>query len=517
MRIRRRSRSHPVPLTTFSPPLPLSPLDLLILLPIFAAVAIACGLPARPAALVAAVANVGLVIGLLLMFQAHQTTPQFAASRIVLQSPHIAYAVGLDGMSLVLVILTAIVTLCAVGIAPPAGVSEKVWYSSTLLIAAGALGAFLATDLFFLYAFHEMALIPTFLMIGMYGHGGRENRLHAAWKITIYLGVGSLVLLAGLAWLVLSASPAGGITFDIATLTAGAQQLDDKLQASIFLILLIGFGILVSLFPFHSWAAPAYAAAPTPTAMMHAGVLKKFGLYGLLRIALPMLPSGAASLWIQNLLLWLLLGNILIIGLVTIAQKGLDHVLGHSSVMHMGYIFLGLACGNSIGYNGALLLMFAHGISIALLFALAGHLRAETGTLEMSRYGGLAKRAPLFGLLFGLAAMASLGLPGFANFSAEIMVFLGGFKGSAGHIGPVQLTTILALWGVVISAVYMLRAYKTVFMGPQGELPLTDPPSLTLGQKLPLFLLTTTLLVIGFCPQLLLHYAQPVLDLLPRH
>ena len=477
----------------------------------------ALGVSARTAALVAVVGNVGIVIGLLIQFQAGVATPQFAASRVVLESPRIAYAVGMDGMSLVLVVLTALVTLCAVWIAPPAGVSEKIWYGSSLLIAAGAMGAFVATDVFFFYAFHELALIPTFLMIGMYGHGGRENRLHAAWKITIYLGVGSLVLLVGLAMLVLRGSPESGMTFDIAQLVASAPKLEAGVQASIFLTLLLGFGVLISLFPFHSWAAPAYAAAPTPVAMLHAGVLKKFGLYGLLRIALPMLPLGAATPWLQHLLLWLLLGNILVIGLVTVAQRSLDQVLGHSSVMHMGYIFLGIACGNVIGYNGALLLMFAHGISIALLFALAGHLRTMTGTLEMSRMSGLAKRAPLFGLLFGMAAMASLGLPGFANFSAEIMVFLGGFASSAGEIGPVQLTTIFALWGVVISAVYMLRAYKNIFMGPPGELPASDPPALTLAEKLPLLLLTLVLLVIGFCPQLLLHFARPVLELLPRH
>jgi NADH-quinone oxidoreductase subunit M len=249
--------------------------------------------------------------------------------------------------------------------------------------------------------------------------------------------------------------------------------------------------------------------------MLHAGVLKKFGLYGLLRIAIPLLPLGASAC--QNLMLWLLLGNIIIIGLVTIAQKSLDQVLGHSSVMHMGYIFLGLAAGNELGYSGAVLLMFAHGVSIALLFALAGDVRRITGSVEMSRMGGLAKRAPLLGLIFGLATMASLGLPGFANFAAEIMIFFSGFQDSAGHISALQLTTIFALWGVVISAVYMLRAYRKVFLGPPGELPAEDPAPLDFRQKLPLFLLVAALLVVGFYPNLLLNLAKPVLHLLASH
>lgn len=477
----------------------------------------AFGTPPRATAILAAAGNFALTIYLLLGFDRANTAPQFAVSRTVLDSPHIALAFGLDGMSLVLVILTTLVTLAAVWIKAPEGVSEKLFYGSSLLIAAGALGAFVATDLFFLYAFHELALIPTFLMIGLYGNGGRENRIHAAWKITIYLGVGSLILLAGIAWLVLKGSPATGLTFDLATLAQTTKLIDPATQEHIFLVLFIGFGILISLFPFHSWAAPAYAAAPTPVAMLHAGVLKKFGLYGLLRVAMPLLPAGAAAPWIQNLMLWLLLGNIIFIGLVTIAQKSLDQVLGHSSVMHMGYVFLGIASANAIGYNGALLLMFAHGVSIALLFALAGKIRQICGTLEMSRLGGLAKRAGFLGLAFGMATMASIGLPGFANFAAEVMVFFGGFKDFNGHIGPVQLTTIFALWGVVISAVYMLRAYRNVFKGPAGELPESDPAPLTVSEKFPIILLLAALLVVGFYPDILLNLARPVLNLLASH
>ncbi len=455
----------------------------------------------------AALVNLGLTAWICLRFDyANGAGFQFSAARVVLENPKIGFNVGLDGMSLIMVLLTSLVTLAAVMMRPTKAGGEALYYSSSLLIAAGAMGAFVSTDLFFFYAFHELALIPTFLMIGMRGTG--DNR-DAAWKITIYLGLGSLVLLAGLAALVIHASGSGLTTFDMAELRQLAPKIDPSLQQPIYLTILLGFGVLISLFPFHSWAAPAYASAPAPTAMLHAGVLKKFGLYGLLRVAVPMLPAGFSAEWIQHLLLVLLLGNILFIGLVTIAQKELDLTLGNSSVMHMGYVFLGIASGTAVGYSGAVFLMFAHGISIALLFALCAHVREKTGTLQLARLGGLAKSAPFLGLTFAMAAFASIGLPGFANFAAEIMVFLGGFANKpAGHLGALQITTILALWGVVISAVYMLRAFRKVFQGEPADV-CASATDLAFPSRLPVLLLLLALLAAGFFPELLMQAIRP--------
>ena len=359
--------------------------------------------------------------------------------------------------------LTALVLLCAVWFTPPIEKSERLFYACLLFLAGGAIGAFASLDLFFFYAFHELALIPTFLLIGIWGSG---NRFAAAWKVTIYLAIGSFVLLLGLILLYRSVPPASR-SFDLRALQTVAANggIAASAQNQIFLLLLIGFGILISLFPFHTWAPEAYASAPAPAAMLHAGVLKKFGLYGLLRIALPLLPEGAQH-W-NTLLIVLLLGNIIYVGLVTIAQKRLDWMLGYSSVMHMGYIFLGIASANFIGLNGAALLMFAHGISIALLFALAGEIRRRTGTLVFSDLGGLGKVMPFAGLAFGLATFAAIGLPGFANFAGGS----DGFFRRVSHrrelerLRSFQFATLLALWGVVISAVYMLRAYRAIFMG----------------------------------------------------
>jgi NADH-quinone oxidoreductase subunit M len=304
--------------------------------------------------------------------------------------------------------------------------------------------------------------------------------------------------------------PEAARSFDLRVLqsAASAGQIDAEAQKHIYLLLLLGFGILISLFPFHTWAPEAYASAPAPAAMLHAGVLKKFGLYGLLRIALPMLPEGARH-WAW-LLIILLLGNIIYVGLVTIAQKRLDWMLGYSSVMHMGYIFLGFASGNLPGVNGAAILMFAHGLSIALLFAIMGEVRARTGSLLLLDLGGLGKVMPLAAFTFGLGAFASIGLPGFANFAAEVMVFFGAFHRGADMEGfhLFQVATLLALWGVVISAVYMLRAYRLAFMGTMPER-WAALPDLRLPLRWPIGMLVAALLWLGFFPQTFVRLLTP--------
>ena len=481
-------------------------LALLVLLPLLAFVAILAGAPARKAALAAGAAN--LVLGLWAA-TCWENDRLWSISLPVLEKPALHLALGFtDGMSVIMVLLSVIVTLAALlsGKAPEG--RETLYYGSSLLISAGAIGAFAATDLFFFYAFHELALIPTFLMIGILGRGDRKE---AAWKITIYLGFGSIILLAGLVWL---ANLAG--TFSIPEMVLQAKEgslvIDPAAQKGIAALLIVGFGVLVSLFPFHSWAAPAYASAPAPTTMLHAGVLKKFGLYGLLRIAIPLVPEGMNA-WLVPLLI-LLVGNILWVGLVTINQKRLDLMLGNSSVMHMGYIFLAIAALAAAKANGqvndlaqpaAVLLMFAHGISIAMLFGLADRIERNTGTLELSDLGGLAKSAPGMAFLFGMVGMASIGLPGLANFAGEVMVFLSAFKNydPAAGLGPVQIACILAIWGVVISAVYMLRAYRKIFQGPAVRATETAA-DLTFADRIPVLLLAVALLAVGLYPNLLL-------------
>src|SRR5713101_5512282 len=478
----------------------------IIFCPIVAAILIMAGAPARKTALVASGLMFVTSLFLLASFQRGQRDFQHVTSFTISPEWHLSFTTGLDGLSLVMVLLAAIVTLAAVWFAGKIDKYENAFYACLLFISGGAIGAFASVDLFFFYAFHELALIPTFLLIGIWGSG---NRVAAAWKITIYLTLGSFILLIGLI-LLYQSLPVASRSFDIRALqvAAAAHQIPPEAQRNIYLLLLIGFGILVSLFPFHTWAPEAYASAPAPAAMLHAGVLKKFGLYGLLRLALPLLPAG--SRYWTNLLLVLLLGNIIYVGLVTIAQKRLDWMLGYSSVMHMGYIFLGIASANILGTSGAAILMFAHGLSIALLFAVAGEVRKRTDTLLFDDLGGLGKVMPFAGLAFGLGAFAAIGLPGLANFAGEVMIFFGAFQNGweIGRFHIFQLATVLALWGVVISAVYMLRAYRKTFMGTMPE-QWKDLADLRPALRVPVTLLVAALLWFGFFPQSFVRIVAP--------
>jgi NADH-quinone oxidoreductase subunit M len=479
-----------------------------IFCPIVAAVLTMIGAPARKTALAASVLTLGAATFLFASLQHSQGEFQYVTSFSISPEWRLSFTTGVDGLSVIMVLLASIVTLAAVWFAGVIDKSENAFYACLLFISGGAIGAFASIDLFFFYAFHELALIPTFLLIGIWGSG---NRVAAAWKITIYLAIGSFILLLGLI-LLYQSFPMGSRSFDIRVLRTAASmgQITTDAQRHVYLLLLIGFGILISLFPFHTWAPEAYAAAPAPAAMLHAGVLKKFGLYGLLRLAVPMLPEGARY-W-TTLLVVLLLGNIIYVGLVTIAQKRLDWMLGYSSVMHMGYIFLGIATFSVLGGTGAVVLIFAHGLSIALLFAVAGELRKRTGTLAFDQLGGLARVMPFAGLAFGFGVFAAIGLPGFANFAGEIMIFFGAFRNGweiqRFHI--FQIATVLALWGVVISTVYMLRAYRHTFAGTLRE-QWQKLPDLHPALRVPVTLLVAALLCYGFFPQTLVRIVSPML------
>lgn len=505
-----------------------NPLLILILVPLFGAAFILLGSNARATALTASALNLFFALALWAVYSRAGAGYQFVSSAPVIPAMGIAFTLGADGLSLIMLLLAALVTAAAVAVAKTPEKSASWFYASLMFISAGVIGAFASIDLFFFYMFHELALVPTFLLIGIWGSGDRQA---AAWKATIYLALGSFVLLLGLIGLYLI-QPEGMRTFD---LRAIAGLADAGLLAGgswVYLLLLVGFGILVSLFPFHTWAPQAYASAPAPAAMLHAGVLKKFGLYGLIRIAGTVFPNevangavllpvpfcGDVAVSLSNLLLVLLAGNILYVGYVTTAQRKLDWMLGYSSVMHMGYIFLGFAALNALSVTGASVMLFAHGLSIAALFALSGELRERTGTLDFSELGGFAKPMPAFGLLFGFAAFASIGLPGFVGFVGELLVFFGAFVGGVPLVGSVggteifhlnnfQIATACAVWGVVISAIYMLRAYRRIFFGPlndrwAGLREISGPA------RVAIVTLIVVMLVTGFFPRLLIKLIE---------
>lgn len=405
---------------------------------------------------------------------------------------------GLNGISMPLFMLAAVVGLAAGLYAMYSKAERPHLYLALLLIMQGGLmGTFASIDIFFFYFFHEFALIPTFIMIGIWGGAGRRS---AALEMTIYLTLGAMLSLLGLIALYVSS---GAESFSLIELRSylASQPLAETVQSNIFALLLFGFGILVSLFPFHSWAPKGYAVAPTGAAMLHAGVLKKFGLYGLLQIAAPLLPAGGAH-WFPWIV-WLALGNILIIGLITIAQKDVKMMLGYSSVMHMGYAFLGIATFSAVGIGGTILMMVAHGLSVALLFMLSTCIHHRSKTFEMQEMGGLGRQAPVLCAFFVAGTMASIGLPGFGNFWGEFTIFA-----ALGEHVETEWILLPAAVGIIISAIYGLRAVANIFYGApsaalEQRVKVDAIEDMKFFEKVPAALLVLALVVTGIFPRVL--------------
>lgn len=417
---------------------------------------------------------------------------QFETKFVWVESLGLHFHLAADGINIGIILMGAIISFAAACCADDITHRVKEFHILLNLMIGGILGTFASMDLFFFYFFHELALVPTFIMIGVWGRGA--NRNYATYKITLYLSLGALLALIGLIGVYVQT---GAVSFSIPDLIATVQEspIDESSQQWIFPLLMFGFGILVSLWPFHTWAPLGYGAAPTATAMLHAGVLKKFGLYGIIRVAIPMAPVGAQS-WL-GVLAWLALANLLFCGLVAVRQKDLNLLIGNSSVAHMGFIFLGIASLNVIGLTGAVLVMIAHGLLAALAFGLSGHLYRQTGSLDMRRMGGLLRQMPLAGSALLMVLLAGCGLPGFANFAGEVTIFFGAW--AAG----LKVVTVIAAWSaLVIGGLYMMRAIRNILHGPRGDdwAKASDVSPLIATA---LGLLLAALLVFGFAPWLL--------------
>jgi NADH-quinone oxidoreductase subunit M len=477
----------------------MSPLTYIFGLPLLAA-ALMVLIPAnfrfviRSLALLATFASMVIAIGVFCQFDTGKAALgfQFQEQHAWAPSMGVGYHVGVDGINLGLIVMGAVVAFAATCVSRRIAKREKEFYILLMLMAGGILGAFASLDLFCFYAFHELALVPTFIMIGVWGRGEEKN--YAAFQITLYLSLGALLVLLGLLALYLQLPP-GARTFDIVAITEFFKKHEMGASAArwIFPMLLFGFGILVSLWPFHTWAPTGYGAAPAPAAMLHAGVIKKFGLYGLIRIALPLMPDEAQK-WIYILAV-LCLGNILYCGLVAMRQRNLNLLIGNSSVAHMGFAFLGIASLSIIGITGTVMIMVAHGFLAALTFALSGFLADETQTLDMDKMGGLLRSLPFIGTVMIMAMLAGCGLPGFANFPGEAMVLFGSWDQFA-------VVSCMAIWGaLVIAGVYMIRAIRDIWHGEKEWSGISDAPNL--WRKLPYGLLVGGLLLLGCYPRLL--------------
>ncbi len=480
----------------------MSPVSLLILLPFLGALAIlltpqryavAWRFTALGASGLAAVASLFVFFG----FHPGSAGFQMTGSMDWNAAIGLTYHVGVDGVNAGLLLVTALVGFAAVGVSSEIERQPKMFYMLLLIMIGGALGAFASLDLFFLYFFNELALVPTFLMIGVWGRGEQKN--FAAFQITLYLSLGALVALAGLICLY---AMSGANTLDVVAL--GAWLKDHPLPASsqtlIFGLLLFGFGTLVGLFPFHSWAPLGYGVAPTATAMMHAGILKKVGLFALLRSAYPLLPVGVAN-W-SGVLAVLCLGNLLYCGFVAMRQRDLNLLFGNSSLAHMGFIFLGLASVSVIGVTGAVLIMVAHALLAALEFGLGGYLYRHAGTLELDKLGGALRQMPFIGTALVAALLAGCGVPGFANFAGELAVLFGVWPSMPWHV-------VAAAWGgLILGGVYMLRAIRKVAHGPINDT-LQKAPDAGCMDRVPYLVLLAALVYFGVAPGSLADRIRP--------
>lgn len=398
---------------------------------------------------------------------------------------------GVDGISLPLLVLTSIVFFTGVLVMWELEERVKEFFAFMALLVTGVFGVFVSLDLFFFLFFYEVAVLPMYLLIAVWGSTRKE---YGAMKLTLYLLAGTaLVVPAALAiyW------AAGLNSFDMVRLAS--VTYDRSFQIVVYPFLFVGFGILAGMWPLHTWSPVGHVAAPTAVSMLHAGVLMKLGAYGILRVAMVTLPEGA-HYWAYATAAFATV-NIVYGAFVALAQTDLKFVIGFSSVSHMGIVLLGLSTLSVDGINGAVFQMFSHGVMTALFFAAVGFIYDRLHTRDMMRLGGLSRHIPVASAFFIAAALCGAGVPGFSSFWAELLVFVGTLK-----TYPV-LAWIVVL-ALVITLAYSIRAIVVAFFGEPRE---AHPhvADITLFLSLPRAILAGVLLVLGFYPRLILDVIDP--------
>ncbi len=377
-------------------------------------------------------------------------SPHFVTNLPWLQQLNVHYAVGLDGLSGPMFLLNALLVFLAVVISWNTTLRTREYFALVLVLETAVAGVFSSLDLFLFFLFWELELIPMYLLIGIWGGERREN---AAMKFILYTIAGSAFMLVGIIILYLSA-PAR--SFDMMYLSA--QQFAPGVQAVVWVLLFIGFAVKVPIFPFHTWLPDAHTEAPTAMSVLLAGVLLKMGAYGLIRMNVGILPDATRDYAMTLAVLAVI--NILYGALVAMMQTDLKRVIANSSISHMGYVILGASALTPIGLEGAVFQMFTHGTITGLLFMVVGLVYDRTHTRRIADLGGLAARMPIVTIVFVIAALASLGLPGLSGFVAEFLVFIGSFP--RWGVG-----TILGVITIAITAGYMLWLVERVFWGPE--------------------------------------------------
>jgi len=370
---------------------------------------------------------------------------------------HIYYTVGVDGVSVAMIALTAVVVFAGIFASWEVEDLRKEFFISLILLATGVFGFFISIDLFTMFLFYEVAVIPMFLLIGIWGSGPKE---YSAMKLTLMLMGGSALLMVGLIGIYFNSAPDGGpLTFNI--LEISKITIPIAAQRIFFPLTFVGFGVLGALFPFHTWSPDGHASAPTAVSMLHAGVLMKLGGYGAFRVAMFLMPEAANEMaWI-----FIILTTISVVygAFGAIVQKDLKYINAYSSVSHCGLVLFAVLMMNQHALGGAVLQMISHGLMTALFFALIGMIYGRTHTRMIHEMGGLMKVIPFLSVIYVMAGLASLGLPGFSGFVAEMSIFFGAFQHpDLFH----RVATIVAVTSIVITAVYILRVVAILLLGP---------------------------------------------------
>jgi NADH-quinone oxidoreductase subunit M len=415
---------------------------------------------------------------------------------------NIWYHVGVDGISIAMILLTAFVMVAAVLVSWRIEAMGKEFFVLLLFLSAGAYGFFVSLDLFTLFFFLEVSVIPKFLLIGIWGSGKKE---YSAMKLALMLMAGSAMVFVGLLGLYYSSGSFDWLAISHMHLPVGVQRVW-------FPFLFVGFGIFTALFPFHTWVPDGHSSAPTAASMFLAGISMKLGGYGCLRVAVFLMPEAAR----EYSPVIILLATIAIVygAFATMMQKDLKYINAYSSISHCGFILLGIGMLTRTAITGAVMQMISHGLMTALFFAAIGMIYDRTHTRLVERLGGLLKIMPFISTVFVIAGLCSLGLPGLSGFVAEITVFMGSWQRTGGMY---RLATVLACASIVITAVYILRATGQTIMGPVKDPQYNGLTDATWNERLAGVLLVGGILAIGVAPYWLTELLAPGVSAIMDH
>ena len=476
-------------------------LPALIFLPMVGAAVLALIPRSRPEisrqiAILVALATGVLSIVMLCQFQTDDQHFQFVVSQTWVSSLDIKFLLGVDGISLFLVVLTGVLFPIALFAAKPDN-DPKGYYAWLTLLMGGCMGAFLSLDLFLFFLMFEITLVPLYMLIGKWGHG---RRVYAATKFFLYTMLGSAFMLVSIVSLAVLAKAGdnGAITFDFTRIIA-SNNLATNTGRWLFLGMAIAFAVKVPAFPFHTWLPDAHTEAPTAGSIDLAGILLKLGTYGFLRFGLELFPE--ATVWFAPVMLTIGAIGIIYGGIVAAMQRNLKRLVAYSSVAHMGFAIMGLFALNMEGVQGSVMQMVNHGISTGALFILLGFLYSRRHTYEISELKGIAKVAPVFAGIFTIVMLSSIGLPGLNGFVGEFLVLVGTF---VAH----RWWAVVAAAGVIIAALYLLWAYQRVFQGEPDEANASFP-DLRISERLVMVPLLVLIVFLGVYPKPMLDRIGP--------